>query len=87
MTELPDRSLNAHAQSGDLSGGRNPLHVDSQVARRTMFHQPIIHGVRLPFDRSRTLMELSFAADQVGIPTEICTAVIPAAALANQEHA
>ena len=30
-----------------LSGDCNPLHVDPQAARRTMFGQPIVHGLHL----------------------------------------
>ena len=29
----------------ELTGDRNPVHLDEEVARRTRFHRPIVHGM------------------------------------------
>ncbi|MEK9662192.1 MAG: MaoC/PaaZ C-terminal domain-containing protein, partial [Alphaproteobacteria bacterium] len=30
---------------GELSGDRNPIHLDPHTARRLMYGKPVVHGV------------------------------------------
>jgi len=41
----PNRHANRHRQLRGISGDFNPIHVDHEFAKTTLFGQPIAHGL------------------------------------------